>query len=388
MKTIFKSFIAVAVSAIITASSAGSIISASTSTTAETYTLSFNYTGEGVTCEDESLLQPQELKGGKTVNIPDIYLESETLGFSGWTYDNIRLYAPGDAFKMPESDVTLEPVWYDPKDEDVHTVSYNVVIDGVVPEEGVPISRNYVKGEIITIPMTSFDRDGFTQIGWTDGENVFNYSEKLIMPDHDVVLEPKWYEYFVVYYEAGDVDRINGVSAYAFERFETNKFDLADSTRLSRSGFDLTGWTCDYDGQVYKPGAYYTMPASDVRFTAIWTPKTYNVVFKVNNGTSSLIKISGQTDTAITVPECDYTYSGYVFKGWKFNDTIYQPGEEFIIPGALPGLGISLTGVWEEEGASQEEVNSLSLAAARSQYVNGEIAADELSEISDFILNR
>ncbi len=388
MKTIFKSFVAVAVSAIITVSSAGSIVSASSSTTVEMYTLSFNYTGEGVTCEDESLFQPLELKGGKTISIPDSYLESETLGFSGWTYDNIHLYAPGDAFKMPESDIVLEPVWYDPKDEDAHTISYNVVIDGVVPEEGVPVPRNYVKGEVITIPMTSFHRDGFTQIGWTDGENVFNYSEKIIMPDHDVVLEPKWYEYFVVYYVAGEVDRINGVSAYAFERFETNKFDLADSTRLSRSGFDLTGWTCDYDGQVYKPGGYYTMPASDVTFTAVWTPKTYNVVFKVNNGTSSVLKVQGKTDTAITVPECNYTYKGYVFKGWKYNDTIYQPGEDFIIPGALPGLGISLTGVWEEEVVSDDEVNSFSLAAARSQYVNGEITADELTEISDFILNR
>lgn len=386
MKTIFKSVIAAAVSAMITIVSAGSTVSASTSTT-ETYTLTFNYSGEGITCDDESLLQPMELKGGKTINIPDITLESETLGFSGWTCDNIHVYCPGDAFKMPESDTTLEPVWYDAENGTPHTVTFDVVIDGVVPEEGVPKEITCVPGEAITVPMTSFDREGYTQIGWTDGTTVFSYSERFIMPDADVVLTPQWYKYYVVYYKAGDVDRINGVNAYAFERYETNHFDLADSTRLSRSGFDLTGWTCDYDGLDYKPGAYYTMPASDVTFTAIWTPKTYNVVFKVNNGTSSTIKVQGQTDTAIITPECAYTYEGYVFRGWKYEDTIYEPGEEFIIPGALPGLGISLTGVWEEEAAA-EEINSISLAGARKSYLNGDITEEELKEMSDFILNR
>jgi len=386
MKTIFKSIIAASVSAIITVSSAASLVSASSSTT-ETDTLTFNYTGDGIICEDESLLQPMEIRRGRSINIPDITLECEGLMFSGWTHDDIHLYQPGDAFKMPEQDTVLEPVWYDPYNTENYAVSYNVVIDGVIPEEGVPIERMYGPGEPVTIAMMSFDRDGFTQIGWTDGENTYNYLEKIIMPAHDVVLEPNWYEYFMVYYEAGDVDRINGVSLYAFERFETNNFDLADSSRFSRSGFDLVGWTCDYDGEQYKPGDYYVMPDSDVTFTAVWAPKTYTVVFRVNNGTSTMIKIQGKTDTAITVPECNYSYAGYVFKGWKFEDTIYQPGEEFIIPGALPGLGISLTAVWEKPEV-KPAVNSLSLAAARSQYVNGEITEAELTEIADFILNR
>lgn len=387
MKAILKSFIAAAVAAVLSIGTLGTYVSAESKTETEqqTFTLSFNYSGEGVECKDEELFQPIELKGGDSQLIPEEYLLSKTAYFSGWTYDKVYVYEPGDNFVMPHSDTTLEPVWVDRNDEEIHTVSYNVILDGEDLADKLPKPRECVKGQVVNISMLAFDRDGYTQIGWTDGTNKFTSSNKMIMPDHDVVLEPNWLKYFRVFYVAGDVDRINGVGAYAFDRFESNEFDLADSTRLSRSGFNLTGWFCSYDNQIYDVGDYYVMPASDVTFTAVWTPKTYPVVFKSNNKKNQSIKIPGETDTAIKVPECTFTYSGYIFAGWKFEDTIYQPGEDFIIPGALPGLGISLNAVWEKEPEAQ---SSLTLAEARIKYQNGEISAEELQKLADFLIGR
>ena len=58
--------------------------------------------------------------------------------------------------------------------------------------------------------------------------------------------------------------------------------------------------------------------------------------------------------------------------------------------GALPGLGISLNGVWltQEEYDIINSVNSFTLAQARQKYVSGLLTAEELQAISDTVLNK
>ncbi len=97
---------------------------------------------------------------------------------------------------------------------------------------------------------------------------------------------------------------------------------------FARQGYTLTGW---YDGQTeYLPGAAYTLEASDVTFTARWTPdgqpptvpdpseKTYYIVeFKGNGG----MLVSGEDlqivehGTAAVPPQ--FEREGYRFKGWS-----------------------------------------------------------------------
>ncbi|MBQ8297582.1 MAG: InlB B-repeat-containing protein [Ruminococcus sp.] len=384
-----KSCVAAAVSAAITLCSLSTLAVSNAETEQQTYTVTYNVDTEIFDAEDLALFESYELEEGDYVDIVDLDVVTDTLTLSGWSYDGVFLYEPGDYFRMPAQDIVLEPVWID-EDSPYYNVSYNYENE----EEGWSVMNpdafpnfDYHPGSAIQVCTATVMRDGYTQIGWRYNDLALDSSKKFIMPENDVVFEPNWHQNFHVHYEAGDVDRINGTASYVFTKYEGLTFDLADSSRLSRSGFTLSGWLSDLDGQVYKTGAQFTMPSSDVHFTAVWTPKTYTVVFKVNNGTSSTIKLSGETDTAIIAPECTYTKEGYVFAGWDYNGTIYQPGDEFIIPGALPGLGIQLTGVWVEPG-SLETVDSLTLVEARKQYVNGEITAEELRAVADSVLGK
>ena len=177
------------------------------------------------------------------------------------------------------------------------------------------------------------------------------------MPDHDIELTPDWHKYYKLTYSPGDVDRLNGVTSSVFDRLEKQSTDLAESGRFSRNGFKITGWTCDYDGKVYAPLQDYVMPSQDVTFTAVWEPLTYTVVFMGNTGkTEDILRVKGQTDTTIICPEFTGTKNGYYFAGWQFDEkvdgvttsTIYQPGDEFLIKGASPGMGISLSAVWKK----------------------------------------
>lgn len=407
MKTKLNSVIAAVVSAAIAVcTSVNFFVSAETEETEPlTYTVSYNWEGEGVTVTGDDSLETTEHSYNDIITVPSVTLVREDAYFSGWTIDNILLYEGGDSFAMPEKDIVFEPVW-SLKDAEKHTLSYSAFFDDVehVDEETLSSSawtalkpKELAAGQYFKITIESFMRDGYAHLGWTDGINKFKAQSKVIMPDHDVVLEPDWRKYYTVIYRAGDVDRIVGASVYAFnDRYEGNEFDLASSDRLSRTGFKIVGWQCDYDGQSYSIGSFYTMPASNVTFTAIWAPKTYTVVFRDKVGSQSeSIKISGETDSALTCPDCALTNPGYIFVGWKYEDdeTIYKPGDDFIVPGALPGLGIMLTSVWMtqaeyDEYIASQTLNALDVVDARKQFINGEITAEELQELQYFIIGR
>lgn len=403
MKTRSQHFIAAAVSAMLMISAVGTFfVSAETETQPEqtVFTLNYDFVYDGAYCKKDGEFEPSEHSYPDIFEMSTAVLYHEDYYFNGWTLDDIHLIEPGDIFSMPKKDATLKAVWT-PKDAEPHIVSYSAFFDDAehIDFEHYPRLQGaeYYPGQCLQIATLAISRDGYSQIGWTDGVVEYPCQTKIIMPDHDVTLEPSWHKYYSIRYDAGDVDRVNGDSAYVFDdRLEGMTFDLASSDRLSRSGFKLVGWHCDYDDQIYKIGSYYVMPAKNVTFYAVWEAKSYNVVFKSTSGKQSeSIKVTGLTDEAIICPETTLTNNGYVFAGWKFDgdDTIYKPGDEFVIPGALPGIGIQLKSVWmtqEEYDAfiASESINSLDLALARKQYAAGEITEDELKEMADFILGR
>lgn len=387
-----KNLAAAAVSAVISLSTLGAfpIASAETESEPQTYTLSYNLSEEGVTTEDTELYASAELEVGDIVTIAEGTVEKEGYALTGWTINHVTLYQENDTFSMPAHDVVLDPVWVELGTDEFYQIDYYVEIDGVVQDTEDISGALRQPGQFVVVSALAFSRAGYVQSGWTDGVNEYNRLDKMIIPDHDVTLVPIWKKELNVIFDAGTDDRIIGNKSYVFPKLEGSPFELANSQRLVRQGFNLVGWHCELDGQDYKPLAEYIMPSSDITFTAIWEPITYTVVFRVNNGTSNMIKISGETDSAIIVPECEYTKAGYKFAGWSYNDDIYQPGEEFIVPGAMPGLGIMLTGVWVEDTGEEEEKDCdvFSVIEARQAYANGEITEAELTEIIDFIMGR
>ena len=104
------------------------------------------------------------------------------------------------------------------------------------------------------------------------------------------------------------------------------------------------------------------MPGNDVLMTPIWEPLRYVVVFKPGSVSSEFIKVPGYTDTTIVVPECTVTKEGYTFGGWKYEDTVVQPGEEYLIKGAPSGMGIAFSAVWNEESEPESPVKAFEIS--------------------------
>ncbi|MBO5318260.1 MAG: InlB B-repeat-containing protein [Ruminococcus sp.] len=326
-------------------------------------TVHFDISEEGITIEEDedgNIVELNDITADPngSVRIPVVTLSKENYVFQGWTVDGVRGYPSNTILQIGEEDVTLTPVWYKSGDKNYHTVKYEV--ESIPDEEDLPVQiqpLDLPQGAFIEVSLFAFNHPENThvQLGWLYDGVAYLGQQYIVMPDHDVTFTPNWLKFYKLTYTPGDVDRLTGATSGVFERVETQQTDLAEAGRFSRMGFKIIGWSCDADGKVYAPLSAYIMPSQDVTFTAVWEPIEYNVVFNGSTGnTNDIYRVPGKTDTTIICPEMKGTKSGYYFDGWQFTEkvdgknvtTIYQPGDEFLIKGAKPGLGISLTAVW------------------------------------------
>lgn len=203
-------------------------------------------------------------------------------------------------------------------------------------------------GDKISIPQHSLIKESASQGGWMyDGKNYIQ-GEKFTIPDVDrVVFTPYWFIYHTITYYAGDYDDVVEYPSFSIKATEGLGIELADTTRFTRPGYKLIGWKCDYDGLSYGPLVRYTMPETDVVFTAIWEPTPITVSISANNGVSTdKIIDTVYANEQYVLPECTFTNGDKTFLGWRYNKIVYQPGDIITIPALLPGLSVIITAKW------------------------------------------
>ena len=311
-------------------------------------TVSFDLSEEGVTLDEGDVIEDLTVQYGKSEFLPTVTPQREGYRFTGWTLDGIQGYNAGDVIQVYE-DCTYKPVWIDTEDTETHAITYKVEINGEVLDTSKDLPEgNAVAGRILQVAKKSYENYDALQYGWLVQGKELRSGQKFIVPDHDIEITPSWHYYHTITYYAGDVDRVSGDLSGTVTRAEGIRTDLAQSSKLTRYGFDLTGWVCSADGLTYQPAGSFIMTYEDVTMTAVWTPINYNVVFDPQTTSSDIQKIPGQTDTTITVPENIAVKKGYYFDGWVYDDEVYYPGDEYLIVGAAPGVGIKFTANWVE----------------------------------------
>ena len=311
--------------------------------------ISFLYEEEGVSIkpdEDGNVPELSDLTGtiGDSVKLPDVKLEKEGYKFSGWTADGFCGFTAGEVIQFLDVQTDLKPVWVDKSDETVYKASYAMDAEDVEYDpEMLPTFTKGASGTFVTVSLQFYPREGYKQLGWVADGREFRGEQHFIITDHDITLTPNWKKIYDIIYDPGAEDRILGGTNYVFPGTEETFFNLQASDRFSRQGFEFAGWLCSDDGAIYPQLAPFTMPSHDITFTAVWTPRTYNMLF--DEGDTSF-KVRAMTDEVITLPANQSKKSGYTFSGWKYNGNIYQPGEQYKVEGTMPGLGYYFTAVW------------------------------------------
>jgi hypothetical protein len=314
----------------------------------QVFYINFDLSNEEFKYKNESeKIENIVVKNTNIVALPKILLVKEGFYFNGWTSDFVYGYAPGDNFTPKEKNTTLYPIFEDKNDTTYFRLEYKVEFEG----ENIDISKKIWPSterakSLKTIRLYTYTNEKGSTQGWTDGTHEFYYYHKLVMPRKNVTLYAIFHNFVYFSYSHGDVDGIIGNPEAPFKYLEGGIVDLAESTRLRRRGYTIVGWHCDYDGKDYPIFYRYVLPDADVVMTAIWEPIEYNILFMTRVREIPNIRIKGKTEEVISVPNIEEKREGFVFNGWNFEGIQYQPGDEFIIKGQDPGIGISAEALW------------------------------------------
>ncbi|MBP3379890.1 MAG: dockerin type I repeat-containing protein [Ruminococcus sp.] len=348
-----------------------------------TYKISYDFGTEDFEVDEKTDITQFETyeTNAPYVLIPKGTFFREDYGFAGWTVDGFYGYRSGETYTIPDDtyEIVLKAVWVDYNDTSTYKITYDLSFEGreVEAPEWI-VDREYNANTIVSPNYSTIDIGDAVSHGYcVDGEPI-DFNSKFVMPSHDIVITVQWFKRVNFTFYAGDVDRLNGNDTVTFPRTEGSRSELSGSDRFSRNGFNLAGWLSDYDGQVYKCGETVDVPGVDVTYTAVWEPKNYNVIFIPGNGGTN-IKVPGATDTKIVCPEPGIKVSGKHFAGWKDSDgEIHRAGDEYLIKGAIPGSGISLTAVW----AAGEEPETTTAAQVEA-VLFGDANDDGIVDIAD-----
>lgn len=299
---------------------------------------------------EEHDITDKEIPINSSESTPLAKLKKKDHTFSGWTADGIHGYEPGDPFLVKEKDLVFKPLFINNKSNKYYYADYKAFIDGKEIDISDEVSSGiYKENQIVMVSPQKIDKPNASSMGWIlDGGEVFIYREKFVMPGRDVVLTPDWHDWYRMFYYTGDVEGVNGSKMEAYIQCEGTARELPEVERFSRNGYKIIGWYSTYDNEIFLPYYSYKMPARDVEFYAVWEPIVYAVMFK-QNGNKDLIRIRGNTDTVIKVPDIKIKKDGYTFGGWickDIDDKVYLPGDDFRIVGQIPGKGIGLDPIW------------------------------------------
>ncbi len=264
-----------------------------------------------------------------------------------------------------------------------------------------PTVTDKQEGEVFTLPENTFEKEGHSFIGWSDGETTYQAGAEYTMPAKNVSFTALWEALpqptYTITYSLGE----HPASGVATPSADTGKH-AGDKLTLpaapaAEDGYAFIGWS---DGETtYQAGAEYTMPAENVSFTALWEAlpqPTYTVTYSLGEHPASGVA-TPSADTGkhagdkLTLPAAPAAEDGYIFDGWSDGKTTYQAGAEYTVAGDA-----TLTALWKVHipemiedykivqgqfvGAGQAEVKSASgqaLAVNKvSEFVYGTLEID------------
>ena len=311
----------------------------------EVFTISYDKNwGEG------KIDQSAAVAAGDTVKLSVWALKRDGYSHVGWS-DGEKLYKRGEQIEMPASDLELKAVWtriYSLSYEDVSDLGYNWPLSNgtVVPGTEVKLG-NYA----------AFKGDAMFG-GWLVNGQHYDGGTSFIMPEQDTYVAVDWLDPINLIFFAGDVDGVVTEREQISKKYPGFDYDLPGATKMTRLGYNLSGWYDVANNKVYGLEKSFHIPEQDTVLEAIWSPITLALRFSANGGTGTMDKIKVKYDTVLNIPECLFSKEGYRLLGWKLRNDYYEP--KAIVQAKIAEFGESplFEAQWIEEGITPGDLNN------------------------------
>ncbi|MCD8041188.1 MAG: leucine-rich repeat protein [Clostridia bacterium] len=300
------------------------------STTANTYTVTYDVNGGDELTETTATVT---YDNSYTLTVPT----RTNYTFSGWYIGSTQLTnSNGKSLSAWNytSDKTLTAKWTGN--------SYSVTLYRSDSSAGT-VTGNGNHSYTSSVTITATTNNGYTWVGWYDENNELVTTElsyTFEMPAEDVVYTAKW-TYYTLTTAANDSEA-GSVTEYSEAKITVG--NTVTITATTNSGYTWVGWYDENNELVTTELSYtFEMPEENVTYTAKWS----KVTVVANN--SDYGTVTTLTDTYLPGDEVTITAttnSGYTWVGWYNGDT--QLTTEFSYTFEMPAENVVYTAKWIE----------------------------------------
>lgn len=216
---------------------------------------------------------------------------------------------------------------------DLISYNYTITYSGNGNTGGsTPGNKTVVYTDTVTIPANSYTKTGYTFSSWNTAANgtgtacAVSSSKSKLTKTGAITLYARWTanKYYIKFNANGGSGTVNTVTA----TYDVNATLTKNS--FTRTGYLFKCWNTKADGT----GTSYTNSqvvknlsstnGATVNLYAIWTPRTYTVVYKNATADRDLVEGTSGTmsndtftyDVTYKLKTCLYNADGYKFAGW------------------------------------------------------------------------
>ncbi|NCA67818.1 MAG: hypothetical protein EOM87_07135, partial [Clostridia bacterium] len=239
----------------------------------------------------------------------------------------------------------LSGTWTTADDTELYAIwsinSYELTLNLNISEAGTV----YGEGDKVfdsEVTFTASTNDGYTWLGWYDGDTKISEEGSLSytfnMPAEERNFTAKWIICPVLLEKnlaaAGEIGGISGATVLG---------EATTITAATNIGYTWLGW---YDGDTKVSediNLTYTfnMPLEEITYTARWNINQYTITFYSNEGTA-VSPITQDYNTQVSAPAVP-TKAGYTFVNWYTDDGTFNDEYEFSV---IPAENIVLYAKW------------------------------------------
>lgn len=208
------------------------------------------------------------------------------------------------------------------------------------------------------LPECGFTNAGYKFVGWSTNKNAtsatYNAGQSVrnlsSINGDTITLYAVWAEsQYIVKFNA------NGGNGSMSDQIVLRDISTPlKANSFSRTGYTFTGWATSTTGSVtyYNEQSVLNIATLDSPITlyAVWKVNTYTVNFDANGGIGSMSSQSMTYGVVSKLNNCQFTRTGYVFKGWsttKDGSVVYKNLHSVSNLSSANGSSITLYAVWE-----------------------------------------
>lgn len=253
---------------------------------------------------DENNILTKEVTTGEKV-APPLTPTYDGYKFIGW-YLNNQLY---DFDSAVNKDLTIEARW-----EKIHylTVTFN-------PNNEEPIiTRKVVKNEFVNKPLEP-TKEGYEFLGWYVGEDLFDFESEIT---EDIILTALWKEEEVIVEKVIVAFDVAGGNPILEDLTIVKGETVTKPVNPTREGYEFLGWYLN--DKLYN---FNNEVNEDIVLMAKWEEiivvETFTIVYKDSGGNYTPERETVIKNEFATKP-IDPTKEGHLFKGWYYNNKLFD----------------------------------------------------------------